>query len=51
MQDLNENIQIILPPPSQFQDNINTERMVDVQTFEMSSQTSYGLVVICLIYI
>ena len=56
MQDLNESIQIILPPPSQFQDNletrstdVNTESMVDVPKFEMSTQTSYGLVVISLI--
>ena len=60
MQDLNESIQIILPPPSQFQDNletrstdtcINTESMVDVPKFEMSTQTSYGLVVISFIHI
>ena len=58
MQDLNESIQIILPPPSQFQDNletrrtdINSESMVDVPTFEMSTQTSYGLVVISFIHI
>ena len=58
MQDLNESIQIILPPPSQFQDNletrstdVNTESMVDVPTFEMSTQTSYGLVVISFIHI
>ena len=46
MQDLNENIQIIHQPPSQIQDNletncadINTETMVDVPTFDMSTDS------------
>ena len=58
MQDLNENIQIILPPPSQFQDNlatrstdINNEGMVHVPTFKIFTQNSYGLVVISFIHI
>ena len=60
MQDLNENIQIIYQPPSQIQDNletncadINTETMVDVPTFDMSTQTLNGLVVhvVCFIHI
>ncbi|XP_061183986.1 uncharacterized protein LOC133192121 isoform X2 [Saccostrea echinata] len=50
-QNLNEDAEIILPPPSQFQDSpetLNTEPSCQsgahTMTFEMSTQTNYGLV-------
>lgn len=49
IQELDTDVEIILPPPHQFQDSVSEETSTDgredTPKFEISTQTSYGLVV------